>query len=236
MSNSNDLLVKMLSEGSISIPKQLITMYSKLGLKEEEMMLLIHILTFIGEGVPFPTPQQLSERMSISAQQAAGTLRSVMQKGCLSIEERIDEQSIRSESYTIKPLWERLSYLLLEQESYQENQRKQDQELNLYTMFEKEFGRPLSPIECETLGIWVDQDQHHPLLIKAALREAVISGKLNLRYIDRILLEWKKNKIQTIDQAREYGKQFRKQQPKPKEQENHNQTPVSAPFYNWLEQ
>ena len=40
--------------------------------------------------------------------------------------------------------------------------------------------------------MWEDRDQHHPNLIQAALREAVMSGKLNFRYIDRILFEWKR--------------------------------------------
>ena len=82
-------------------------------------------------------------------------------------------------------------------------------------MFEKEFGRALSPFECETLAMWIDQDHHDPIIIKAALRESVMSGKLNFRYIDRILFEWKKNGIQTIDQARKHSQKFRQnQQPK----------------------
>ena len=90
-------------------------------------------------------------------------------------------------------------------ESIEEEQKKKQLQVNLYTVFEKEFGRPLSPFECETLGMWEDQDQHHPNLIQAALREAVMSGKLNFRYIDRILFEWKKNGIKTVDQAQNQG-------------------------------
>ncbi len=87
-------------------------------------------------------------------------------------------------------------------------------ENNLYTIFEQEFGRPLSPLECETLAMWIDQDEHDASIIKAALREAVISGKLNFRYIDRILFEWKKNNIQTVEQARQQGNKFRQYQRK----------------------
>ena len=55
------------------------------------------------------------------------------------------------------------------------------------------------------------------LLIKSALREAVISGKLNFRYIDRILFDWKRNGIKTIEQAKSHGRnvrQHQKQKPK----------------------
>lgn len=65
-------------------------------------------------------------------------------------------------------------------------------EKSLYALFEDEFGRPLSPLEGETLSIWMDQDHHDAEMIRLALREAVLSGKLNFRYIDRILFEWKR--------------------------------------------
>jgi DNA replication protein len=110
-------------------------------------------------------------------------------------------------------------------------------EADVYTCFEKEFGRPLSPFECETLSMWLDDDNHEPVIIKAALREAVISGKLNFRYIDRILFEWKRNGIKTIEQAKSYGQRFRPHQTQQKEN-NGGATgqQKSLPFYNWLEQ
>ena len=108
-------------------------------------------------------------------------------------------------------------------------------ENNLYTIFEQEFGRPLSPLECETLAMWIDQDEHDASIIKAALREAVISGKLNFRYIDRILFEWKKNNIQTVEQARQQGNKFRQYQRKqiPNKKAKSSK---EVPIYNWLEQ
>lgn len=83
------------------------------------------------------------------------------------------------------------------------------EEVDIFTAFEQEFARPLSPIECETITSWLDEDQHSKELILAALKEAVFAGKLHFRYIDRILLEWQRNRITTVEQAREYTKQFR---------------------------
>ncbi|OOP68849.1 DNA replication protein DnaD, partial [Heyndrickxia oleronia] len=94
--------------------------------------------------------------------------------------------------------------------------------------------RPLSPLECETLAMWLDQDHQDPSVIKAALREAVISGKLNFRYIDRILFEWKKNGIKTIEQAKDYGNKFRQQRKKTTLVQKSDSKTI--PFYNWLEQ
>ncbi len=43
-------------------------------------------------------------------------------------------------------------------ESIEEEQKEIKQlQVNLYTVFEKEFGRPLSPFECETLRMWEDR-------------------------------------------------------------------------------
>ena len=56
------------------------------------------------------------------------------------------------------------------------------EERNLFTIFEKEFGRPLSPMELETISGWVDADRYPDELILLALKEAVFAGKLHFRY------------------------------------------------------
>ena len=62
---------------------------------------------------------------------------------------------------------------------------------NIYDVIEKEFGRCLSPIEYETIKGWLDSNISEDL-IKEALKEAILNGVNNLKYIDRILYEWNK--------------------------------------------
>lgn len=83
------------------------------------------------------------------------------------------------------------------------------EERNLFTIFEKEFGRPLSPMELETISGWVDADRYPDELILLALKEAVFAGKLHFRYIDRILLEWSRNRVRTAQDAKAYTQKFR---------------------------
>jgi len=80
---------------------------------------------------------------------------------------------------------------------------------NLYSIFEQEFARPLSPMEYETITGWIERDQYPEPLIVLALKEAVFAGKVNFRYIDRILLEWQRNSIRTVEQAKAYAQRFR---------------------------
>jgi DNA replication protein len=229
-------ILSWLQEGNITIPAVLLSEYKNLNLNELELVLLLNIIAFLEKGNEFPTPEELSSRMTISISDCNEMLRRLIQRGYIEIIDGNTNDGIRFEKYSVKPLWERLiDQFLINNKNSREISKKAD-ETDLYTCFEKEFGRPLSPFECETLAMWMDDDHHDPVIIKTALREAVMSGKLNFRYIDRILFEWKKNGIKTIEQAKNHGRKFRqKQQPNRTVKEEANPS-TSVPFYNWLEQ
>ena len=228
-------IVAWMQEGNITIPTLLFSEYRNLNLHETELVLLLNIITFIEKGNEFPTPEELTARMTISIAECNDMLRRLIQRGFIEIIDQYSNEGIRFEKYSVKPLWEKLvdQFLLNNQVTRQAEQKTE--ETDVYTCFEKEFGRPLSPFECESLGMWMDDDHHDPIIIKAALREAVMSGKLNFRYIDRILFEWKKNGIKTIEQAKNHGRKFRQKQTEKTQPKNEDHQP-SVPFYNWLEQ
>ena len=64
-------------------------------------------------------------------------------------------------------------------------------------------------MELETISNWLDKDMYKEELIMTALKEAVFAGKVHFRYIDRILLDWSRNRVSTVDQAKEYSQRFR---------------------------
>ncbi|MFF2449983.1 DnaD domain-containing protein [Neobacillus sp. NPDC058068] len=228
-------ILSWIQEGNITVPALLFSEYRKLNLNEIELVLLLNILTFLEKGHEFPTPEELSARMTISVSDCNEMLRRLIQRGFIEITDEYSNEGIRFEKYSVKPLWEKLVDQFLINNKTNKEMDKKAEETDLYTCFEKEFGRPLSPFECESLGMWMDDDHHDPIIIKAALREAVMSGKLNFRYIDRILFEWKKNGIRTIEQAKSHGQKFRQKQTQKMIPKVEAQQP-SVPFYNWLEQ
>jgi len=230
---TREQMLTWLQEGNLTIPSFLFVHYVEMGLNEQELILLLHLQQFQSEGNVFPTFEQLSGRMSISTIECANTLRKLIQRGYLEIkEEELTVDHVRSEAYSLVPFQQKLIEHFLNKNNVQSVVTKQEEERSLYTIFEQEFGRPLSPFECETLGMWMD-DHSDSQLIKAALREAVVSGKLNFRYIDRILFEWKKNGIKTVEQAKAYGEKFRSHQTRDKQPLKSDTKEV--PFYNWLE-
>ncbi|MFC0470247.1 DnaD domain-containing protein [Halalkalibacter kiskunsagensis] len=230
------LLLKWANQRQLSVPTLLLKHYKELGLKENELIALLQVQSFIDEGDGFPTPELLSERMTLSMNECAELLGRLIRNGFLTLDKKWDEQGILFEFFTLDPLWIRLMQLIKGEQIEKQEQLKQNQEGLLYKRFEEEFCRPLSPIEAETLSMWIDQDQHSAELITAALREAVVSGKLNFRYIDRILFEWKRNSVRTVEQARAHGEKFRKYNNQQPRQEQKNIKVDSYPTFSWLDQ
>jgi DNA replication protein len=234
---NNNSILNWIQLGNISIPNILLSHYTSLNINEEELVMILQLYSFQQQGHTFPTPTQLAKIMSINEQKCMEVIRELLKKGLLEITEEIDHDNLRCEAYSLSPLWLKLVDFI--QNGQQSNETptipsiiEQDEE-SIYLVFEKEFGRLLSPFEIETLTMWMDQDDHNEKLIKTALKEAVISGKLNFRYIDRILFEWKKNGIKQVDQAMNYSKHFRKKETR--EPQNETKYTGSIPFYNWLE-
>lgn len=225
-------LVQLITEQPLVIPSLLLKHYRAIGLTDTECMLVIHVHHFITKGNSFPTPDDLADRMVLSATECSIMLRSLVQKGLIKLAQT-KTNNLYTEEYSLDPLWEKCI------EHIEEPLADHDQakaESDLYTIFEKEFGRPLSPIECETLTMWLDDDQHQPQMIKGALREAVISGKLNFRYIDRILFDWKKNNVRTLEDARRHSEKVRGRFGTPPSEKEKRQPIPQMPMYNWLDQ
>jgi len=213
-------ILQLLQEGATSVSNLLLKMYKRMSLADEEMMLLIHLLSFQQEGNRFPTLAELEERMSIGNARLIQALQKLLKEEWLAIDEYRDEQTgMRHEQYNLTPLYRKLYNAWREQQGtvlgggYSEVAVSQEMEpVGLYNRFEQAFGRPLSPIEVENIHMWTQQDGYQEELILTALREAATVGKLHIRYIDRILLEWQKQQITSVEQARHYSLQFRRQQ------------------------
>ncbi|SEN44108.1 DNA replication protein [Amphibacillus marinus] len=213
-------------QDQLLIPSKLISGYHKFGITEQELALILQIHRFHLKQIYFPTPTELASFVSFDEQICSQLLRTLLQKGYLSIEEKKDQQGIVNEQYSLEGLWITLYQI--------EPKQTEPKELtiNLFILFEKEFARTLSPIEIEMINIWLDEEKYELELIKAALREAVLMSKLNFKYIDRILSEWKRKGIRSEAQAKKQARTFH---------QNQSQTSKTAKtdsnlYYNWLDE
>lgn len=156
---------KWMAQKQVTIPALLLENYTVLGLNEQELIALLHIQSFLDQGERFVTPMQLSERMTLSHEDCTKLLSKLIRSQMLSLEKNSDESGMFYETYSLEPLWLRLIECL-EAENQRTNENQSiELEGKLYKQVEQEFGRPLSPIEGETLSMWIDQDKHQPELI-----------------------------------------------------------------------
>ncbi|QHW30142.1 DnaD domain protein [Paenibacillus rhizovicinus] len=215
--------------GSVAVPAGLLRAYRGIGLSDTEMMLMLQLMQFRQvEGIDFPTPEQLADRLGILPKAAHGLLGRLMKEGLLAIDGEVDAVSgIGIERYNWTGFIIRSAEWLAEEAKRTLEQEREAQggpsvtaaasaddtdwvrPADLFTAFEQEFGRPLSPMECETISAWVDQDRYPDELIRFALKEAVFAGKLHFRYIDRILIEWSRNRVTNTDEAKAHTQKFR---------------------------
>lgn len=209
-----------MNSGSVVVPAGLLRSYRGIGLSDTDMLLIIQLFMFRQvEQVEFPTPEQLAERLGITSMSVGQMLGRLMKEGLLAIDEQLDPISgIQSERYNWNGLIIRSAEWMADDarqsvQNDREQQRgastEQPKAGDLFTVFEQEFGRPLSPMECETISAWLDQDKYPDELIRFALKEAVFAGKLHFRYIDRILIEWSRNRVTNTDEAKAHTQKFR---------------------------
>lgn len=82
--------------------------------------------------------------------------------------------------------------------------KKEINKENIFEYIEKNFGRTLSPIEYEEISTWQDND-----LTRYAIKQAVLNGVYNIKYISKILYNYEKSNIKTVQQAQEKEKKFK---------------------------
>src|SRR5690625_3751216 len=227
---TQSISIQHILQNQLQIPIQLISNYKELGLSETEVMVILQIHRFSHGNNDFPTPEELSSYLTINEKECSEILRKLIQKNLMNINQTENQKNQLCESYCLNPLWQKLFHI---------EDSSEDSEYNIGTifiLFEQEFGRPLSPFEIEMVNAWLDEDEISPALIKAGLRESVLMGKLNFTYIDRILRDWKKKGISSVDEARESSRAFRERQSRKQVQPKQSTNKVDQSlYYNWLE-
>ncbi|WP_241242782.1 DnaD domain-containing protein [Paenibacillus whitsoniae] len=211
------ILLSSLEEGTVSVPSLLLKHYRGMQLSEIDVMTLIHLIGFVDkEKKSFPTIEEIQARMSAAPELVIASLQKLIHERFIAIDEKTDEATrLISEEYNLKPLYLKLAKRVAEQQlkelaAIRPSAPFEDKTArNIFTAFESEFARPLTPMELETISNWLDRDQYKEELILSALKEAVFAGKVHFRYIDRILLDWSRNRVSTPDQAKEYAQRFR---------------------------
>ncbi|RIM88411.1 DnaD domain-containing protein, partial [Staphylococcus shinii] len=163
---------------------------------------------------------------SLDSRAITSVIQSLIQTDLLELKVNKDEEGKFTEYMNLDPFYNKLSEIMEKMEVQQDKEKSKVDFNTLFQQIEQAFARPLSPFEMETLNQWLDVDKHDLSVIQAALDEAISQNKLSFKYMDRILLNWKKNNVKTIEDSKKISRQFN--QPKMKH------TVTNVPKFDWL--
>ena len=183
MKRSN--VMNIIFKNNLVIPNVLFCNYHSFGMNEKELLFVSYLMSYENDIIfdlnrfctYFGCPP--TDIMSIVA--------SLTEKRLISLVTKNENGKIK-EYLDISLITNKLLASLLQEE---EDKDEVVDNSKVYEQIEKEFGRTLSPIECETIKHWLDSKISEDLIYEA-LKEAVLNGVNNLKYIDKILVEWKR--------------------------------------------
>lgn len=214
--------------GTVAIPKYLLTHYMDIGLSDQEMILIIHILSE-GERNTLLSPETLAQKMRSSKSKIEECIVNLQERRLLKIDKHWNTGEHQwNETYSIVGLIDELAeFWAIEQVKKLEQERRHEEKLisenkpdphnfpvgRIVNIFEQELGRPLTGLECEQINNWLASHFSEELIIEA-LRRGVSAGIRTFRYLDSILREWEKKGLRTRAEVENDDLNFQSRQDK----------------------
>lgn len=207
----------------------LLTIYKEIGLNEQEFVfisLLAHLIQTQPGSWMF---SDISKLMTLDDGSCSLLFIGLVERKYILVSSKTDELGKRFEDYSLLPLFNRIETHLKQKK----NESKSTQREEIFSLIEQEFGI-LSPLDIETIHMWMTEDNFDPELIKLAIYEVNANQIKSIRYIDKILLEWKKKNITTIDEAKRQLIQFRQRKPSTMTATQSAPTVDPTYYYDWM--
>ena len=185
--------------GNLVLPSDLLLHYNQLFSSSDDFLVwqffYLQNTTALGE----LSPSQIAEKIGKNVTEVNQAISRLTEKGLLqyrTIELNGEIEVIFDATLAL----ERLDQLFEKQAPNQVQSAPNDLK-SLVDTFQQELGRLLSPFEIEDLEKSLKEDGTSADLIKEALREAVLNGKPNWKYIQAILRNWRHEGIRSVAQV-----------------------------------
>lgn len=142
------------------------------------------ILYFINVSCALDT-NDIQNKLGFNEETVFNTFNSLINKKYIEMEVKNNNGNI-TELIKLEPFYDRLAL----------NRKVDNNSSDIYSIFESELGRTLSSFEYEIIEGWIEKGVDEET-IKKALKEAILNGVTNFKYIDKIIYEWSKNSVKT---------------------------------------
>ncbi len=204
----------ILKEHHLVLPTYLVSIVKKFGLSFEDFLLLTYFWNYKEETFDV---ELITKILKLNEEEILTSFNTLLSKNLIRLDTSKDGFGKRVEVMDLNPLYQEIEAL------FQEEEKKEEQK-DVYSIFEAEFGRTISSMEYEIIHAWLEKGFSEELIL-GALKEAVYNGVNNLRYIDKILYEWQKKGYKSMKDVEKVN--FNR---------NNKNTEVKELFdYNWLE-
>ncbi len=212
--------------GNLVLPSALLLHFKELFPSSDDFLVWQFFYLQNTTGLEEMSPSQIAERIGKEISDVNQSISNLTERGLLqyrTIELNGEIELLFDASLAL----ERLDDLLGAPTSSSDQLTPQNQLKDLVETFQQELGRLLTPFEIEDLTKTLKEDGTSADLIKEALREAVLNGKANWKYIQAILRNWRHEGIKSVAQIEAKRAE--------REASNPQLTQVSADFRNAMD-
>ena len=212
--------------GNLVLPSTLLLHFKELFPSSDDFLVWQFFYLQNTTGLEEMSPSQIAERIGKEISDVNQSISNLTERGLLqyrTIELNGEIELLFDASLAL----ERLDDLLGAPTSSSDQLTPQNQLKDLVETFQQELGRLLTPFEIEDLTKTLKEDGTSADLIKEALREAVLNGKANWKYIQAILRNWRHEGIKSVAQIETKRAE--------REASNPQMTQVSADFRNAMD-
>ena len=215
----DDKILSLMMNKPIVIPRIIFNNYKRLNITEEELIVLIFIID-LGNKIVY-NPDIFVKELNIEKYKVMEILNNLSEKKIITISvEKNSSNNKREEYISLELLYSKILNL------FKETKTKSIDTSDIFSVFEKEFGRTLSTMEYEIIKGWINDEKFSYEIIVEALKEATYNNVNSLSYIERILYDWSKKGIKTKEDVIKDKSNFRN---------NRKKTNKEIFDYNWLE-
>lgn len=183
-------LEKILRMKPIVLPRYLFNYYLRLGITAEELIILIFVIDE-GDKVIYD-PSSIGESLGMDKYKVMELLNNLSEKKIISIIVEKNSDGKSAEYISLDLLYSKIMSLVIDKKDEEKNLDNSD----IYSVFESEFGRTISPMEFQVINGWIEDNFSHELIMEA-LKEAIYNGANSLRYIETVLYTWRKKGYKT---------------------------------------
>ena len=187
-------LEKAIGDGNIVIPLYILKFFKKFDLTMDEFVFLMYLYNK-QDKIDF-NPEKIANDLNIDIMEVMGYISVLSDKGYLTLDV-IKENSVLDEVINLSNFYEKISFLLMTPDALEKDNN------SLFKYVEHELGRPLNSVEIETIKSWLDSNIDDSL-IKEGIRIAISDGVYSLKYIDKILFDFKNRGIKNVSDIKNY--------------------------------